>query len=104
VRVEDGQAWITGMHIPPYGHGNIHNHEPVRDRRLLLHRREITELQEHLQRKDNTIVPLSVYFIRGRAKLSLGVARGKQNIDKRHAIAERDMKRQLEREMKLRVR
>ena len=104
VRVENGEVWITGMHIPPYGHGNIHNHEPVRDRRLLLHRREITQLHEHVSRKGNTLVALSVYFTRGRAKLLIGVARGKQRIDKRNAITDRDVKRQLEREFKLRVR
>ncbi len=103
MRVDNEEAWLIGMHIPPYNQGNIHNHEPERTRKLLLHRKEIEELHVQTTRKGNTIVPLSVYFIRGRAKLAIGIAKGKQQRDKRHAIAERDNKRQLEREMKLRV-
>lgn len=104
IQVRGGSAFITGMHIPTYEQGNIHNHEPTRDRRLLLHKREIVDLEEHVTRRGNTIVPLTVYFTRGRAKLTIGIARGKQQRDRRHDIAERDTKRQLERELKLRVR
>jgi SsrA-binding protein len=99
IMVKGGEAWVTGMHIAPYAMGNIHNHEPT-----LLHKKESTTLDEHVTRKGNTIVPLTVYFTRGRAKLAIGIARGRQKGDKRQAIAERDAKRQIEREMKLRSR
>lgn len=103
VRVDGGEAWLIGMHIPPYLQGNIHNHDPERTRKLLLHRKEIDKLDDHVRRKGSTLVPLSIYFARGRAKVGIGIAKGKQARDKRHAIAERDTKRQLEREMKLRM-
>ena len=104
VVVRGGEAFVTGMNIPHYEQGNIHNHDPARDRRLLLHKREIVDLDEHVTRKGNTIVPLSLYFRNGRAKMLIGVARGKQHADKRHAIAERDVKRDLQREMKMHLR
>jgi SsrA-binding protein len=104
VMVRDGEAWVTGMHIAPYAMGNIHNHEPTRDRRLLLRKKQIVELEEHITRKGNTIIPLTVYFTRGRAKLAVGIARGRQKGDRRQEIAERDTKRQIERELKLRMR
>ena len=100
IRVEAGEAFVHGMNIPPYEQGNVFNHEPTRPRKLLLHRREIDDLHVHLTRKGNTIVPLSLYFREGRAKLAIGVARGKQAHDKRHTIAERDVKRQIDREIK----
>jgi SsrA-binding protein len=100
VRIDDGEAWIVGMHIPPYVQGNIHNHEPDRSRRLLLHRREIEQIHTHITRKGNTAVPLSVYFSNGRAKLALAVGKGRDKGDKRRAIADRDVKRQIDRQMK----
>jgi SsrA-binding protein len=104
VTVRDGQAFLVNAHIAHYAQGNINNHDPLRDRRLLLHRRELDELHAHVARKGATIVPLTLYFTRGRAKLAIGVAKGKDRGDKRQAIVERDTKRQLERELKMRVR
>lgn len=100
VLVLDGRAFITGMHIAPYEQGNIHNHEPTRDRQLLLHKREIEHLHKHITRKGNAVVPLTVYFLGGRAKLAIAVARGKDKLDKRQGIADRDVKRQIDRELK----
>jgi SsrA-binding protein len=93
-RVEDGELWLVGVHVAPYeladGFGG---HDPERRRKLLLHRWEIDELAERSAREGLTIVPLSVYFKEGRAKIELGLARGRKNYDKRHAIAERDAAR-----------
>ncbi len=104
IRIEDGNAVITGMHIPVYDMGNRFNHEPMRDRRLLLHRSEIDKIHAQVTRKGCTAVPLQLYFTRGRAKLAIGIAKGKDRGDKRQAIAERDSKRQVERDLKLRMR
>ncbi len=104
VRIEHGNAVIIGMHIPVYDMGNRFNHEPLRDRRLLLHRSEIDKIEAQVTRKGCTAVPLSLYFTRGRAKLAIGIAKGKDRGDKRQAIAERDTKRQVERELKMRIR
>ena len=95
--VEHGEAWVLQLHIPPYEQGNRSNPDPVRARRLLLHRAEIEKLKAAVARKGHTIVPLKLYFARGYAKLLLGVARGRQTHDKRHAIAERDARREVER-------
>lgn len=104
ITLRDGDAFVVGMNISPYEQGNIHNHEPTRDRRLLLHRRELVELEEHVTRKGNTVVPLQLYFLRGRAKLAIAVARGKQKHDRRQDIIERDTRRQVQREMKMHTR
>ena len=98
-RVEKGEAWLIGAHIAPYEAGNRYNHEPRRDRKLLLHRSEIDALMGRASAKGLTVVPLRLYLSRGRAKVELGLARGKQLHDKRRAIAERQMKRDVEREM-----
>jgi SsrA-binding protein len=95
--VEGNTAIIRQLHIPPYEQGNRANPDPVRPRRLLLHRDEIEKLKDAVAKKGQTIVPLKLYFARGYAKLLLGVARGKQTHDKRHAIAERDAKREIDR-------
>lgn len=95
--VEGNTAIIRQLHIPPYEQGNRSNPDPVRPRRLLLHRDEIEKLKDAVAKKGQTIVPLKLYFSRGYAKLLLGVARGKQTHDKRHAIAERDAKREIDR-------
>jgi len=99
-RVDDNEAWLLGVHIAPYeladGFGG---HDPERRRKLLLHRSEIEELHERTAREGLTIVPLSVYFLKGRAKVELGLARGRRNYDKRHAIAERDAARETARAM-----
>lgn len=92
--VRDGQAWLINANIPEYSHGNRLNHEPRRPRKLLLHAREIEKLLGAVERKGMTLVPLSIYFNRtGRAKVELALARGKQTVDKRNTIKERDWKR-----------
>jgi len=98
-RVDGGEVWLHGMHISPYefSPGDL---DPVRPRKLLLHHREIDELARATAEKGVTLVPLSVYFKDGRAKVELAVARGKRQYDKRQAIAERDAKREAERAMK----
>ncbi len=99
-RVELGEAWLIGAHIAPWEGGNRLNHEPKRTRKLLLHRSEIDELLGRAARKGQTIVPLRLYISdRGRAKVELGLARGKQLHDKRRDIAERDARREVAREL-----
>ena len=98
-RVERGEAWLIGAHIAPFEGGNRLNHEPKRTRKLLLHRSEIDELLGRAARKGQTIVPLRLYISRGRAKVELGLARGKQLHDKRRDIAERDARREVAREL-----
>jgi SsrA-binding protein len=100
-RVEKGEAWLIGAHIAEYAQGNRFNHAPTRTRKLLLHRDQIAELTGLQAAKGLTIVPLRLYIRRGRAKLELGIARGKKTHDKRRTIAERDMRRELERESKV---
>ena len=95
--VEGNEAVVRQLHIPPYEQGNRWNLDPVRARKLLLHRAEIEKLKNAVARKGHTIVPLKLYFARGYAKLLLGVAKGRQTRDKRHAIAERDARRDIER-------
>ena len=95
--IENDEAWVLQLHIPPYEQGNRFNPDPVRKRKLLLHRAEVDELERAVAQKGLTLIPLKLYFTRGRAKLLLGVARGKKTHDKRHAIAERDAKREMDR-------
>lgn len=96
-RVEKGEVLIYGMHISPYDHGNIFNVDPLRPRKLLLHKREIRKLIGYIQQKGFTLVPLQLYINEaGRAKLSLGVAQGKKNYDKRADIAKRDAQRRMQ--------
>ena len=102
-RIEHGEAWLIGAHIAPYEQGNRYNHEPRRTRKLLLHKDQIAELTGRTQAKGQTLVPLRLYIRDGHAKLELGLARGKKTHDKRRAIAERDRRRELERETKERV-
>ncbi len=99
-RVEGGEVWLYHMHIPPYEAGNIFNHDPLRRRKLLLHRGEIRRLYGKAQQKGYTLVPLRLYFRRGVAKIELGVARGKRQYDKRDAIARRDAERQIAKAVK----
>ncbi len=94
---EDGQVWVHGMHIAPYEAAHGANVDPVRPRRLLLHRREIRRLKSRTERRGYTLVPLRLYFRRGYAKLELGMGRGKSRHDKREALRERDAQRDLER-------
>jgi SsrA-binding protein len=99
-RVERGEAWLVGANIAPFEAGNRYNHEPKRTRKLLLHRSEIDELQMLTKAKGLTVVPLRLYISdRGIAKVELGVARGKQLHDKRRDIAERDARRDVDRQI-----
>jgi SsrA-binding protein len=93
-QVQDGEAWLINANIPEFSHGNRFNHEPKRPRKLLLHAREIQKLLGAVERKGMTLVPLSIYFnSRGRAKVELALARGKQTHDKRQSIKDRDWQR-----------
>jgi len=103
-RIERGEAWLIGAHIAPYEQGNRNNHEPTRTRKLLLHRDQIAELIGRTQAKGFTLVPLKLYIRDGMAKLELGVGKGKKAYDKRRTIAERDVRREIERSTKERVR
>ena len=94
-----GEAWLCGVNIPPYGFGNIFNHDSLRARKLLLHRRELLRLRAHEERKGCTIVPLSLYLKRGRVKCELGVCRGKNVVDKRETIKRRELDRDARRAM-----
>jgi SsrA-binding protein len=100
-RIDRGEAWLYGVHIPPYlmatGFGG---HEPERTRKLLLHRREIEELRARSQQESLTIVPLSMYFKEGRAKVEVALARGRHTYDKRRALAARDARRETERALR----
>jgi SsrA-binding protein len=97
-RIERGEAWLIGAHIAPWAGGNRMNHEPKRDRKLLLHRAEIDALLGRTKTKGLTIVPLRLYITeRGHAKVELGLARGKQHYDRRRDIAERDARREVDR-------
>jgi SsrA-binding protein len=102
-RIEHGEAWLIGAHIAPYEQGNRYNHEPRRTRKLLLHKDQIAELIGRTQAKGQTLIPLRLYIRDGRAKLELALGRGKKTHDKRRAIAERDRRRELERETRERV-
>lgn len=97
--VENGEVWLHNVHISPYEQGNRFNVDPRRPRKLLLHRGEIRRLGGRVAEKGFTLVPLSLYFVRGRAKVELGLARGKATYDKRQAIAERDLQRDLARQL-----
>ncbi|MDD6009921.1 MAG: SsrA-binding protein SmpB [Lachnospiraceae bacterium] len=102
VRIQDGEVWVYGMHISPYEKGNIFNKDPLRPRKLLMHKAEIGKLLGKVKEKGITLVPLQVYFKNGRAKLEIGLARGKKLYDKREELAKRDMRREAEREFKVR--
>ncbi|MBI4498340.1 MAG: SsrA-binding protein SmpB [Chloroflexi bacterium] len=99
-RVEHGEVWLYNMHIAPYAHGNRYNHEPMRRRKLLLHRGQIAELAGRTAEKGYTLVPLRLYLKDGYAKIELGVVRGKRQYDKRETIARREAEREMERAMR----
>ena len=100
--VRGNEVWLVGAHIPEYAQGNIQNHDPDRDRKVLLHRREIDSLLGKVRERGLTIVPMRLYFKNGRVKVELAVARGKEARDKRRDIAERDARRQIDRALKAR--
>jgi SsrA-binding protein len=100
-RVDDGELWLHNMHISPYSHADIYSQpDPDRPRKLLMHKREIQRLIGKTKEKGFTLVPLKVYFVRGRAKIEIGLARGKQLFDKRKTIAEKTAKRDIERALR----
>jgi SsrA-binding protein len=98
--VDHGEVFINGMHISPYEQGNIQNKDPLRNRKLLLHRFEINKLIGYIQQKGMTLVPIQLYLKKGKVKLELGLAKGKKLYDKRDDIAERDAKREIDRKLK----
>ncbi len=102
IRIEDAEMYVYGMHISPYEKGNIFNKDPLRVRKLLLHKREILKLVGKIKEKGYTLVPLQVYFSNGRAKIEIGLARGKKLYDKREDIAKKDQRREAEKEFKVR--
>ena len=104
IRIENGEVYIYGMHISPYEKGNIFNKDPLRVKKLLLHKQQIRKLIGNSSEKGYTIVPLKVYFSNGRAKMEIGLAKGKKLYDKRQDIAKKDQKREAEKELKVRLR
>jgi SsrA-binding protein len=100
VRLDGQQAWLVDAHIAPYEQANIFNHDPVRPRRLLLHKSEIRKLWEQVRQKGVTIVPLRVYLSKGIAKVDIAVAKGKKLYDKRDDLARREMERDIQRELR----
>ena len=98
--IRDGEIFVLGMHISPYEHGNIFNREPLRERKLLMHRREIMKLHGLLTQKGLTLIPLSLYFSGPYVKVELGLCRGKKLYDKRASMAEAESDREIERRMK----
>lgn len=101
VRIENGEVFIYGMHVSPYEKGNIFNKDPLRVKKLLMHRYEINKLEGKIKEKGYTLVPLQVYFKEGKVKLEIGLARGKKLYDKRETIAKKDARRETEREFKV---
>ena len=102
VRIDGNEAWLENVNISPYTQANLMNHEPMRPRKLLLHRKQIASLIGKVRQKGYTLIPLRVYFSRNHAKVEVGLARGKRQFDKREAIAERDAKREIARAMRTR--
>jgi len=101
VRIEDGEVFVYGMHVSPYEKGNIFNKDPLRVKKLLLHKYEINKLLGKIKEKGYTLVPLQVYFKDGKVKVEIGLARGKKLYDKREAIAKKDQRREAEKEFKV---
>lgn len=98
--IRDGEVWLLNAHIGVYDFGNINNHEPLRERKLLLNFKEIKKLKNQVNEKGNTLIPLRIYFTKGKAKLELAVAKGKKMFDKREDIKKKDQKRDLERSVR----
>ncbi len=104
IHAQNGELFIEHMHISPYEKGNIYNKDPLRPRKLLLHKREIMKLLGQVSQKGYTIMPLQVYFKDSKVKVEIGLAKGKKLYDKRRDIAEKDQRREAERDMKVRLR
>jgi SsrA-binding protein len=103
IRIANGEAWLVNVHISPYEGGNVRNHEPDRERKLLLHKAEIIAMATKAKQKGLTMVPLRIYWSKNRAKLEIGLAKGKRQYDKREAIAAQDARREMDRARKTRV-
>ncbi len=101
--IDGGEIFVRGMHISPYDHGNIFNRDPLRVRKLLLHKREINRLYGLMKQQGYTIIPLSAYFKKGRLKIQVGLCKGKKNYDKREDMARKSAKRDMERAVKERM-
>jgi len=97
--LKDGEVWLHGMHVSPYAHGSYSNVDPLRRRKLLLHKKEIRKISSRLREKGLTLVPLKLYFFHGLAKIQLGVCRGKREYDKRQDIAKREAERSIRRHL-----
>ncbi|MEA4934163.1 MAG: SsrA-binding protein SmpB [Lawsonibacter sp.] len=104
IRIKNGEAFIIGMHISPYEQGNIFNRDPLREKKLLLHKHEITKLNGLVSQKGYTLVPLSIYFAGNHAKAEIGVCKGKHTYDKRESLKQDQDKREMEREFANRTR
>ena len=104
ISIDDGEAYIKQMHISPYEKGNIFNKDPLRTRKLLMHKREIMKLLGQVKQDGLTLIPISVYFKGSRVKVQVGLCKGKKQHDKRDAMAQRDAKRTIDRELKMRNR
>lgn len=100
VIIKEGEAFLFNCHISPYSHGNINNHEPLRTRKLLLHKKEIAKLWGKISQQGLTLIPLKIYFKNGKAKVEVGLAKGKRQYEKRDSIKEKEAKREIERHIK----
>jgi SsrA-binding protein len=100
VRIEHGEMWMIGAHISPYSHGNYYNHEADRPRKLLAHKEQIAQMRAQVEQKGLTLIPLKVYLKQGRAKVEVGLCRGKRLYDKREATAEREAQRDIARALR----
>mgnify|MGYP003442590879 FL=1 len=98
--IDSGEIFVNGMHVSPYEQGNIFNRDPMRVKRLLMHKREINRLFGVTKQQGLTLIPLSVYFLKGRAKIEVGLCKGKKNYDKRDVAAKKDAQREIERNFK----
>jgi SsrA-binding protein len=96
-RIRDGELWLVGMHVPPYKEGSFSNHEPLRPRKLLLHRNELERLSGRVAEKGLTLIPIRLYFKRGKVKIEIALARGKKLWDKRRDLKDRDVQREMAR-------
>lgn len=104
IRIENGEMFVYGMHVSPYEKGNIFNKDPLRAKKLLLHKYEINKLTGQIAEKGYTLVPLQVYFKDGKAKVEIGLAKGKKLYDKRQDIAKKDQRREAEKDLKIKIR
>ena len=104
IRIENGEVFVYGMHVSPYEKGNIFNKDPLRVKKLLLHKQEINKLMGKIAEKGYTLVPLQVYFKDGNAKVEIGLAKGKKMYDKRQDIARKDQRREAEKDLKIKMR